>query len=318
MPGRRATREQRKRHEEVADWIFRNKEPRQTAAEKAAFQQWLNSDPDNRHVYAAAERLMGEARIAIQSDPALRDFKVKPRNVTKPIAGSLVALALASSLFFLLDGPMRLQADAISETGEQPVITLADGSTLQLNASSAVAYDYNDRRRTVRLLRGQAFFQVVGDPNRPFTVEAGDARITALGTAFDIRLGNTETGVIVTQNAVIVESVGGLHTSVRVEQGQQAAYARATGFSDVRASDSLTALAWRRGQLVVDNAPLSYVVEEMRRHFSGQIVVASGDLSRRRVSGTLAVADTDAALAFLEQALGLKTNRIGPLIVIRN
>jgi len=318
MPGRRATREQRKRREEATDWIFRNKEPGQSEVEKAAFQQWLNSDPDNRRVYAAAERLMGEARIAIQSDPALRDFEAKPRNVTKPIVGALVAVSLATSLFFLLDGPMRMQADAMSGPGEMPLITLADGSTMQLNASSAVAYDYNDRRRTVRLLRGQVFFQVARDPERPFTVEAGDTRVTAVGTAFDVRLGKVETDVTVTHNAVIVECVDCLHSSVRVEEGQQAAYGRTSGFREVRVTDSLIALAWRRGQLVVDNAAFSDVIEEMRRHFSGRIVVASNQLSQRRVSGTLAIADTSAALAFLEHALGVRTYRIGPLIVIRN
>lgn len=88
--------------------------------------------------------------------------------------------------------------------------------------------------------------------------------------------------------------------------------------SNLRNPDSVFALAWRRGQLVVDNAPLSYVVEEMSRHFSGRIMIADNELARRRVSGTMTVSDTSAALAFLEQALGVHANRIGPVIVIRN
>lgn len=44
----------------------------------------------------------------------------------------------------------------------------------------------------------------------------------------------------------------------------------------------------------------------------------ASDLARRRVSGTMAIADTDAALEFLEQAHGLRTSRVGPLILIRN
>ncbi|CDN51912.1 FecR domain-containing protein [Neorhizobium galegae] len=67
----------------------------------------------------------------------------------------------------------------------------------------------------------------------------------------------------------------------------------------------------------MDNAPLSYVIEEMSRHFYGRIVVASSALADRRVSGTTKVANTDDALAFVTKALGVKVTRLGPLIVIR-
>lgn len=318
MPAKRATRAQQKRHDEAADWFLRNREPDQTAADEAGFRQWLESDPENERVYRAVERLMGEAGMAIESDPELRDFEARPRNPAKPIVGSLLALLVAGSLFMMLDGPMRFQADVIAGTQETPLITLADGSTVRLNASSAIAHDYSERERIVRLLRGQAYFEVAPDADRPFEVEAGDLRITALGTAFDVRLGNSETDVTVTHNAVRVDIADGRETSVRVTEGENASYDHVSGASAVREVDGMLAVAWQRGQLVVEEAPLSYVVEEMRRHFSGRIVIAGGELARRRVSGTMAISDTDAALAFLETALGIKTSHIGPLIVIRN
>lgn len=319
MPQKRLSRAQRRRHREAVDWILRTQEGGLTDAEKADFQDWLDRDPQNRHVYGQAERVMGsEARMAIESDPALRDFDYHPPNRTKPAAASLLAIVVAGSLFFLFDGPIRLQADRIAGTGEMPVITLSDGSTVHLNASSAIAHDYTDGRRTVRLLRGQAYFEVAPDPNRPFTVEAGEISVTALGTAFDVRRGSTETDVTVTQHAVRVEFAGDGQEPLRVEEGERAAYDHVTHASAVGEADMTLALAWRRGELVLDNAPLSYVVEEMSRHFSGRIVVASDELARRRVSGMMAVSDTDAALRFLENALGVRTNRVGPVIVIRN
>ena len=73
MSDQRVTRAQRKRHLEAADWIFRNAEAGRSAADKAAFQKWLARDPENARAYEAASRLMGEARIAIEADPELRD-----------------------------------------------------------------------------------------------------------------------------------------------------------------------------------------------------------------------------------------------------
>lgn len=318
MPHKRLTTTQRRRNLEAADWIFRNGEAGRSSADEAEFQQWLDRDPENIRAYEAARRLMGEARMAIESDPALRDLRIKPRSAAKPILGSLLALFAAGTLFLLFDGPMHLQADRISGTGEMPVVALEDGSSVQLNASSAIAHDFDATRRTVRLLRGQAFFEVARDPDRPFTVEAGEVRVTALGTAFDVRLGSNETDVTVTHNAVLVEFADHADDALRLQEGEQAGYDHASRARTVGPADGMLALAWRRGQLVVDNAPLSYVVEEMSRHFSGRIVIAGGELARRRVSGTMTVSDTDAALAFLEHALGVQTTRLGPVIVIRD
>ena len=313
-----SAREKRRRYGEAADWSLRNREGSLTADEQRNFDDWLSRDPENSVAYEAAQRLMGEARTVILSDPALRDFEVKPsRHVTKSVIPILLVAGLVGSVFVAKDGIMRLRADAIAGTGEMPVITLADGSTMQLNAYSAVAYDFTTTTRTVRLLRGEAFFQVAKDLERPFAVEAGAGRTTALGTAFNVRLGETETEVTVTEHAVSVAALQTDAPVVRVQEGQQAAYGVSGAVRDVRAVDASTALAWRRGRLVADNASLADVVSEIGRHFSGRIFIASDALARRRVSGTLSITDTVAALAFLEQSLGIKTIKIGPLIVIR-
>jgi transmembrane sensor len=318
MPGIGATNAQRKRNRAAADWLLRNNDPGQSAEDKARFEDWLGRDPENCRTYSAAERLMNDARTAIESDPALAKIKVKPRNRAKPVATLVLLLACATTAFFLLDGPMRLQADVIAGTEEMPVLTLEDGSKAYLNASSAIAVSFSENRRTIRLLRGQAFFEVAHAPERPFSVEAGTTRVTALGTAFDVRYGEADTEVTVTENAVLVELNGETPSSLRVGQGEQATYDRGNGRTVLRPIDGVVALSWRRGQIAVDGAPLSYVVEEMNRHFRGRIVVAGSALANRRVSGTISIADTDAALSFVTKALGVKSTRLGPLIVIRD
>ncbi len=61
-----------------------------------------------------------------------------------------------------------------------------------LNTNSRVEIRFTPEQRNVRLLAGQAWFQVAKNPNRPFVVEAGNRRVTALGTAFDVRLDSRE------------------------------------------------------------------------------------------------------------------------------
>ncbi len=317
MTDKRATRAQHKRHTEAADWVFRNREPGRSAGDEAAFRQWLSRDPENCRAYDAAERLLGEAGTAIKSNPELRDFEVKPANLTKLVAGVVTALVAAVSLVALLDGPLYLQADRVARTDEMPIMTLSDGSRVQLNASSAIAFDYDEKHRSVRLLRGQAFFEVAKDQNRPFVVAAGDTHVTALGTAFDVRIGSSETNVTVTESTVRVETGDSGNNAVRVTEGQQVVVDRNSGSTAIRDVDRLVALAWRRRQLAVDNAPLSLVVEEMNRHFAGRIMLVGDDVAKRRVSGTIAVTNTNSALHFIEQVLSVKVTRIGPLVIIR-
>lgn len=316
MPVKGAANAQKKRNREAADWILRNSEPNQSPDDRARFKDWLDRDPENCRTYSAAERLMGDARRAMQSDPAFSNIKVKPRSFGKSITATLLVAAIATGAFFALDGPMRLEADVIAGTNEMPILMLSDGSEVQLNASSAIAIDFTDKRRAIRLLRGQAFFRVAHATQRPFTVVAGTASVTALGTAFDVRYGNDDTEVIVTENAVAIELDGNRNNSLRVKQGELAIYDYTKREIAVSPADSLVALGWKRGQIAVNNAPLSYVVEEMNRHFHGRIVVAGSALANRRVGGTIRVADTDNSLAFVTKALHVKATRLGPLIVI--
>lgn len=312
-----SARKRRKRHAEAAAWVLENRDTQRRAERARNFAAWLDGDPDNRAIYEAAEKLMGDARTAILSEPALRDLQVKPRaSATKRASVAIVGIAVAGSVFALADGPMRLRADAMSGPREMPVVTLADGSTMQLNAGSAVAYEFSQNTRKVTLLRGEAFFQVAKDARRPFVVEAQGARTTALGTAFDVRLGKEATHVAVTEHAVAVAPLAGPGTAVRLMQSQQAAYGRDGRLKDIRPADPDAVLAWRRGMLVVDNAALTDVVAEIERHFSGRIVIVNSQLAARRVSGTFTVIDVDAGLALLRESLGLTVIKMGPLIIL--
>ncbi|MEO4044820.1 FecR family protein [Hoeflea sp. CAU 1731] len=317
MATRRLTQQQRKRHQEAADWVLRHRDSELDPDAVRAFHQWLDCDPDNRRAYDAAQMLLGDARSAISSDPDLNDMDLKPTSRAKPVVQFLLALFVVGSLFVYFDGPMRLQADVVAGISELPVIELKDGSTVQLNASSAIALDYADNARAVRLLRGQALFNVAPDPSRPFSVEAGNTRVTALGTAFDIRRGKTETEVTVTQHAVSVD-IENAGQAIRLDEGQQIDIGSDGDHGSIVDVDANAVLGWRRGVLVMDNAPLSLVAEELERRIRGRIVFAGAGLSDRRVSGTIAIADTSAALDFLGQALGVKSTRLGPLIILRD
>jgi transmembrane sensor len=97
-----------------------------------------------------------------------------------------------------------LRADYVTGAGETMLVRLPDGSVMHLAADSAVQLAQDGARRGVRLLAGEAFFQVVPDAGRPFIVAAGDLSATDVGTAFDVRLASAGAAVAVREGLVDV------------------------------------------------------------------------------------------------------------------
>jgi transmembrane sensor len=93
-----------------------------------------------------------------------------------------------------------------TDIGERRSITLADGSTVDLNARSQLRVEFSDHERRVELLDGQALFQVTKDKQRPFIVHSGDATVRAVGTQFDVYRKDSGTTITVLEGRVAVYS----------------------------------------------------------------------------------------------------------------
>jgi transmembrane sensor len=120
-------------------------------------------------------------------------------------------LAAAScALVFVIVGALWWRSERYptynTDIGERRSITLADGSTVDLNARSLIRIEFSSGERRVELLDGQALFQVAKDKNRPFTVRSGDATVRAVGTEFDVYRKANGTTVTVLEGRVAVYS----------------------------------------------------------------------------------------------------------------
>jgi transmembrane sensor len=214
------------------------------------------------------------------------------------VAASL-ALAVAPAV------KVRLQADHRTGTGETRMVTLSDGSVVHLDAQSAVAVDFTPAGRKVRLLEGQAFFDVVGDAARPFTVTADEVAVTVIGTSFNVKLSDDAVSVSVRSGTVAVEIADGIADGIahegrrepaRLMPGERLTLARVTGsvVRDAVAPDQIS--AWRGGRLVVDGATVAEVIDAVRRYHAGLILLRDTDLGARKVTGVFDLMDPVSAL----------------------
>lgn len=229
--------------------------------------------------------------------------------------GILAIGAACLSMVFLPGLRLRLEADHVTSRGELRVVRLADGSTIELAPQTAIEVDGRSDRRRVRLVTGQAFFQVKSDIARPFLVESAGLRATALGTEFDVRLTEEVVGVSVKQGIVRAEFAS--PASVRVlEAGDWTSVSR-TGRVAIGRDAPADIAAWREGRLVARDRPLSQVVDELRPYFNGMIVIAGDAAAARCVNGVYALRDPLETLrAIARSDAGIRVTRVLPWLLV--
>jgi transmembrane sensor len=192
-------------------------------------------------------------------------------------------------------------ADYKTGVGQRRNITLADGSQIQLNTDTAIDVSFDPAQRLIRLRSGEILIQTgkLGD-QRPFFVESRDGRIQALGTRFSVHQLSGATRVGVLEDRVIVQPADLSTAAIVLSAGEGADFDR-RHIGLIHPFKS-TEVAWTNGQLIVLNARLGNVIEELGRYRRG--VLHCDDRARDlRVSGTFRLDSTDAVLANLQASL---------------
>lgn len=272
---------------QTLDWRRRLDAAPDDAALRARHARWLAENPAHAEAQARLEMVWRLTGIL----PAANVVPFPRRNHSR-LAAAVLAVAACLLLALMPRLWPGLGADHHTATGEIRHLALADGSFIHLDGSSAVDVALNDGNRAVTLRQGQAFFEVARDPGRPFTVTAGAVRVTVVGTAFDVRRDEGGVSVSVRSGAVRVAAGG---TELLLAPGDRLAIANGGDWKRDRVDPALVA-SWRDGRLVAEGATIDEVVEELRRHHSGIIVLNDGDLAQRRVFGIYDLSDPLAAL----------------------
>ena len=120
----------------------------------------------------------------------------------KSLAASIAIFCIAAAL--LTSITINRYSTYTTQIGERRSITLADGSTIDLNARSGVRVKLSKAERDVELIDGQALFEVAKDKARPFIVRSGETIVRAVGTQFDVYRKKTGTTVTVVEGRVAV------------------------------------------------------------------------------------------------------------------
>jgi transmembrane sensor len=313
--------------DEAADWVIRLSSSDASSEEQREFIAWLKRSPVHLSAYLANERTWAKLagvdaahRIdvaALLAEPEAtivhlapapsprRKLQVRRRSLITAIAASLVFACVG-----LITYQMQFANRFTTGVGEQRTLKLSDGSTIVLNTDTAVRVSFSDSVREVKLLHGEALFNVAKNRLRPFRVRSDEVVAQAVGTSFVVRRKSSETVVTVIEGEVAVVDYAQVNIdapafvpdlAVHVTAGTRADVAENKKIQTARVANPAAVTSWRSGRLIFDGDPLVEVVAEFNRYNEVQLVLQHSELSDERISGVFD-ADQPLALArFLER-----------------
>jgi transmembrane sensor len=305
--------------EEAADWLIRLQKGSAEPQLKAEFDRWLAASPANR---LAWERTCKTWRNLGLAEPAFKnlweDAPHLPGKAGKQVSRRRwsvrhyagMALAAASLCLAVLFVPalfVHIEADYQTSTAESRSITLEDGSRVQLAAASALSTDFANGRRNVKILKGEAFFDVVPDSARPFVVEAKNLTVQVLGTAFDVDLTEGVTQVALAHGSVEASFRNAPPTRLVPGEMLVVDTSGAIRKENVPVEDIG---GWRNGELYVVDATIGSVVEQIQRYHPAWLTMADKTLAEQRVTGFYNLRDPDRALEALVEPYKGKVHAI--------
>jgi transmembrane sensor len=303
----------------AAEWWTSLDADEATEADRAACLAWRQAHPDHELAWGRVQALWQrfEHLPAAPARAALEAAREPPAQIRgKRLRAGTAGLVLIGAVELFLLSPAGRAALADYRSGDMPQVhELADGSRITLDAHTAVDLHFDSQQRRLALHRGQVLLEVAPDAARPFVVETPQGTARALGTRYSVRREREATRVTVltsrvracAADAACIELSAGETAELRARVDPVAASADA----DVQA-------AWTRGQLALDDVPLSEVLAQIAAHQRGLLRYDVEALAGLRVSGVLPLYDTERALEVLQTTLPIRVEyRASWWIVVR-
>lgn len=327
-----------------------------TAAEEKAFHVWLGVSSTHAAAVAQLEHTMSafdRLRELAPRDARLDRDALAPRTrIHSPARWPSPVLMVAGMaaifvVMFLLIRPSGTSSTWRYTTapGGYERATLVDGSSVELNADTIVEVAYSASGRHVRLVRGEAHFHVVKDRQRPFVVEAETVAVSAVGTAFNVRLAPAGVEVLVTEGRVRVAPPAPVSTVTSAGTESRSRPEPRSKPMTPRDAPLLTAghrmlvptvpssepaqiavitpeeiersLAWQPRVAVFEKTPLSGAVAEFNRQNRQQLVIGDQELDTLLIGGNFRADQPDAFVRLLEASFGIRAERSEAAITLR-
>ena len=321
---------------QASDWFVRLRAEDATVDTLACFQRWLEADPGNASAYrkiSASWAAIGEHASSPEIMTGRRDALEDARRAARgrwqgrpsgrlAWAAAVAAVTIVASVGFWLYTRADLYSTGV---GERRTLTLADGSVVTLDARSRIRVRYRENARLIALQEGQARFDVAKDPSRPFLVEAGDEKIVALGTKFNVELVARNVLVTMIEGHVAVTGPDAGSSTPGTAEGHGPGHTAAHSVIELTAGEALRVrrdgkatrltevdvarvTAWQNGKMFFDNEPLATAAERVNR-YARETIQVDPSAANVNISGVFNTGDSNAFIEAVTAYFPVKAER---------
>jgi transmembrane sensor len=272
---------------------------------------WVSEDPAHGVAFAKAEAGWQLAeRLREVAPPVGPEAIAGPAGRFEALFGRRATAAMIAAALVAAIGTVALEKwNAIDRyrtaIGQERAIRLEDGSLVHLNTDTSIEVAMRDKERIIRLLKGEARFDVAHNRARPFLVEAGGATVRAVGTAFSVRLRSDLTELTVIEGRVAVHDHGtavqtvGAGTAVAIRGGTLAMTA-------LEPAQIAQRTAWEEGVIQFNGETLAQAVEEFNRYRQAPLVIGDQQIAAVRIGGTFKAGSSNQFVIALSQSFGIR------------
>jgi ferric-dicitrate binding protein FerR (iron transport regulator) len=175
-----------------------------------------------------------------------------------------------------------------SEKGSISTIHLKDGSAIWLSSGTKLVISQNPKGETIAKLDGEAYFELIPNPNRKFIVDLGKFQIRDIGTTFNVRAYESEhiisTTLIKGQIDLIKDSGKSFLT---VKPGEYVEYNKTSKEIAVNQQDPSIVTAWKDGKFVFIDQPLSEICTDLENWYNVEIQIEDQKLASTRYTSVV-------------------------------
>lgn len=291
-------------------------------------EQWIIESPGNQR-YFDHFKTIWEASKAIEIPATVNEheawqrFKQRTQQaeqrpaITRTFGKLKVAAAIiiAFGLSYLIWDKTTSAPVTFAAINESKIDTLPDGSYVTLNKNSSITYTgrFKGNKRKIKL-KGEAFFNVSPNKDKPFVVEVNDITVTVLGTSFNVKNTNGHTEVVVETGSVQVTKN---NRSVILKPKEKIILEQQdTALHKETSTDKLYNY-YRTREFVCDNTPLWKLVEVLNEAYQSDIIIENEALKNLPLTTTFNNESLDNILNIISETFKITVERNSNKIILK-
>ncbi|HUX57325.1 MAG TPA: FecR domain-containing protein [Bacteroidales bacterium] len=212
--------------------------------------------------------------------------KIKPKigfiNYLERIAAILFIPLLVASLLYHIKNISNENLQSYSEIyapyGTRTNFYLPDGSTGRLNGGSSLRFptQFRGKVRDVKLT-GEAYFDVISNPRKPFVVSTENIDVKVYGTTFNVMSYADEQTTEVTLESGKVEVFKKTNNIIKsigiLKPNESCIYNSLSDSGKILAVNSAEKLSWIDGKLTFKYEPFDEVIRKINRWYNVNIMI---------------------------------------------